>query len=410
MKFVIVFLIIYSPFVHSQKEPQLGWSNSEIFFITTGLDQSEEIHYHAEPLGSRWDADNTSPPSNFDLTSDYGEGWYPDITEPGIGNVSTASTTQYYANTWGFDFINANPIINDYTLAYGVYKISISESERNANFYLDYRDTRFRTYDITQGSGIDVWFIYDGANDKFGYRRYDCPVTVDPEDFIEITNAEYLPIWEIKEQSSSLSPATSDFEDYWENCLILFPSVSNNPRLVWGPYPESVPLSGYQIYRKVGSGLNFIMIHFNNENQFVYIDTDYSITEPIGVQLQYYIRAAWEEEGVSDPTNTVTTAGISILKDHIGRKVNSGEYYLSTNYPNPFNPTTKINYSIQTEGLVSLKVFDILGNEVAFVVNKYQSEGVYEVNFSAAELPSGIYFYRLQAGDFVETKKMILMK
>ncbi len=95
-------------------------------------------------------------------------------------------------------------------------------------------------------------------------------------------------------------------------------------------------------------------------------------------------------------------------------------YELSQNYPNPFNPSTKINYDIPAstlnpfskgEGtLVQMKVYDVLGNEVATLVNEQKPAGVYEVEFNASQLSSGIYFYKLQAGSFVETKKMILLR
>jgi hypothetical protein len=83
---------------------------------------------------------------------------------------------------------------------------------------------------------------------------------------------------------------------------------------------------------------------------------------------------------------------------------------LYNNYPNPFNPSTRIQYAVSSRQFVSLKVYDVLGNEVATLVNEEKPIGSYEVEFDAIELPSGIYFYRLQAGDFVETKKMVLMK
>jgi hypothetical protein len=94
------------------------------------------------------------------------------------------------------------------------------------------------------------------------------------------------------------------------------------------------------------------------------------------------------------------------------------EFSLEQNYPNPFNPTTLIKYSIPSviasetkqSQFVSLKVYDIIGNEVANLVNEEQFAGSYEVEFSSKELTSGIYFYKLQVGSFVETKKMILMK
>jgi hypothetical protein len=93
-------------------------------------------------------------------------------------------------------------------------------------------------------------------------------------------------------------------------------------------------------------------------------------------------------------------------------------YSLSQNYPNPFNPTTTIKYSIPVKVKserskvknVTLVVYDILGREVATLVNEKQKPGNYEVIFDASNYPSGVYFYRLQAGDYSNVKKLILLK
>jgi hypothetical protein len=85
-------------------------------------------------------------------------------------------------------------------------------------------------------------------------------------------------------------------------------------------------------------------------------------------------------------------------------------YYLSQNYPNPFNPSTTISYSITKRGLASIKVFDILGKEVAILINDIKDAGTYSVSFNASKLPSGIYFYTLTSEDFIATKKLILLK
>ncbi|MBK7497788.1 MAG: T9SS type A sorting domain-containing protein [Ignavibacteriales bacterium] len=98
---------------------------------------------------------------------------------------------------------------------------------------------------------------------------------------------------------------------------------------------------------------------------------------------------------------------VSVKED--GQQV-VNEFALSQNYPNPFNPTTQIKFSIKESGLVSLKIFDILGTEVATLVNNEYPVGNYTVDFNAVGLASGIYFYKIQSGNFVETKKMILMK
>ncbi len=86
------------------------------------------------------------------------------------------------------------------------------------------------------------------------------------------------------------------------------------------------------------------------------------------------------------------------------------KYSLKQNYPNPFNPSTCIRYSINKPGLVSLKVFNVLGQIVYTLINRHQGSGTYTVNFNASGMASGIYFYRLQSGSFVSVKKMILMK
>ena len=109
----------------------------------------------------------------------------------------------------------------------------------------------------------------------------------------------------------------------------------------------------------------------------------------------------------------------SSISAAIEENVNPTKFSLVQNYPNPFNPITTISYNIASEGFVTLKIFDVLGNEVATLVNEAQHEGKYEVIFSSERshnptgkdlLSSGIYFYQLHIGDFVETRKMVLTK
>lgn len=101
-----------------------------------------------------------------------------------------------------------------------------------------------------------------------------------------------------------------------------------------------------------------------------------------------------------------------------GNELSPTKFILEQNYPNPFNPSTSINYSIPFSSFISLRVYNVLGKEIATLVNEEKPAGSYEVNFSAEDLTSGIYFYKLQAGDpesssgqgFVEIKKMVLIK
>jgi hypothetical protein len=85
-------------------------------------------------------------------------------------------------------------------------------------------------------------------------------------------------------------------------------------------------------------------------------------------------------------------------------------YVLGQNYPNPFNPTTKISWQSPVGSHQTLKVYDLLGNEVETLIDEYKEPGRYEVEFNANNIASGVYFYKLQAGEFTEVKKMILMR
>ncbi len=105
-------------------------------------------------------------------------------------------------------------------------------------------------------------------------------------------------------------------------------------------------------------------------------------------------------------TIIATENPVSVIED-LAQPV---EYELLQNYPNPFNPATTIKYSIPVRGFVTLRVFNTIGEEVRTLVNEFKEAGVYEVNFEAGDLSSGIYYYKLNSGNFNTIKKMILLK
>jgi hypothetical protein len=120
--------------------------------------------------------------------------------------------------------------------------------------------------------------------------------------------------------------------------------------------------------------------------------------------------------GTLQGTNTIIESGF--LADTLFRMVTSvaerggvpKEYALLQNYPNPFNPSTTITYELPKSSVVRLSVFDMLGREVAVLVDRTKETGYHEVQFEGRGLSSGVYFYRLQAGDFVATKRLLLLK
>ncbi|MBK7228417.1 MAG: T9SS type A sorting domain-containing protein [Ignavibacteriales bacterium] len=107
---------------------------------------------------------------------------------------------------------------------------------------------------------------------------------------------------------------------------------------------------------------------------------------------------------------SIPISGEGHPSDIVDEDVLPSKFILEQNYPNPFNPSTCIQYAISSRQFVTLKVYDVLGNEVATLVNEYCNAGNYEVDFDAGKIASGVYYYQLKTGDFVETKKMILLR
>jgi len=157
----------------------------------------------------------------------------------------------------------------------------------------------------------------------------------------------------------------------------------------------------------------------SDNNQFVFLHTEI----PMAQNSAHQIVPVWENlnnepvkilidlgnDGIIDDTLSLINQLTGIGEDQ-GSLLSPKSYNLAQNYPNPFNPVTTIKYSIPKTSNVLIKVFDVLGNEITILINEEKPVGTYELNWNAANLPSGVYFYRLQAGSFVETKKMILLK
>ncbi|MFO7445280.1 MAG: T9SS type A sorting domain-containing protein, partial [Ignavibacteriaceae bacterium] len=123
--------------------------------------------------------------------------------------------------------------------------------------------------------------------------------------------------------------------------------------------------------------------------------------------------AQWEAQKEDEYSRIYTWLETGIDPDAVSVRPAAGvpqEYTLGQNYPNPFNPSTEIKYSVPVQGHVSLKVFNSLGQEAATIFEGIQPAGNYVATFNAAGLSSGVYFYRLEAGDFQMTKKLMLMK
>jgi hypothetical protein len=157
---------------------------------------------------------------------------------------------------------------------------------------------------------------------------------------------------------------------------------------------------GYVIERKQGEASSFSVLDSLGKNVGQYVDT----TIEAG-QIYIYRVQAYKSSVGSEYSNEVSLNLTGVKKEVLPR-----EYSLSQNYPNPFNPTTTIGYQLPISGYLTLKVYNLLGQEVATIFEGVQSAGNYSVTFDANGLTGGIYFYQLKAGSFVENKKFILLK
>jgi len=160
-------------------------------------------------------------------------------------------------------------------------------------------------------------------------------------------------------------------------------------------------------------------LHFNiNTNEFKVVsrikDEDFSVleNEAIGIQVSYMtgkdFKAGAFETGVAMIAERYSK---ELKQETANTEINSDEsYFEAKNYPNPFNPETKIGYTLKSATSVKITVYDKLGREVVVLVDESQSEGSHEVSFSASNLPSGVYFYRIKTNEAVEVRKMVLAK
>lgn len=184
---------------------------------------------------------------------------------------------------------------------------------------------------------------------------------------------------------------------------------STHPKLTWTLNTE-YDGEAYYIERRITGQQNFSFLTTVNWTTSQYIDNTINYAGGGPSLAEYKIRAHDINGHYSNYTSIESVHYGDAWK--IGTRENNtiSEYKLEQNYPNPFNPTTTISYSIPKNGLITLRVFDILGTEVAELINEFKEAGNFSVTFNAAELPSGIYFCTLTSGNFMDTKKLILLK
>jgi len=273
--------------------------------------------------------------------------------------------------------------------------------------------------DYSNGVSVDIWLIKtDAYGDTLWTKIFGGAMRNECNSVQQTTDGGYI-------LTGNTDKFPSSFRDVWvikTNTLgdTLWTKTFGGDYSDWGEEVQQTTDGGYIICgatESYGAGnYDVWLIKINAFGNVVWTKTiggnsaDYGGAVNLTTDGGYVIcgRTASFGAGHVDVWLIKTAPDLSNLE--LTTDVVISDFYLHQNYPNPFNPTTTIKYLIPELSFVALKVYDVLGNEIEILVNEEKLIGSYEVEFNAAVLPSGIYFYRLQAGSFVETKKMVLMK
>jgi Secretion system C-terminal sorting domain len=381
--------------VISGSDVHVVWSYREVF--------SEEIYYkRSTDSGMNWE------PSIRLTTYDSTNSIFPSIAVSGsdVHVVWHGANIQYMNSTdsgesWG----QVIQLTNSPLAAVGA-SVAVSGSNvhvvwmdnRDGNWEIYYKrsidgganwGTDLRLTNSTFYSGYSSIAVFNAVvhvvwveNDVFYKRSTDGGVSWEAD--IRLTDGYTT--------SSAPSIAVSDSVVHvgwtdWRDGAEIYYKRSTDSGVSWEPDTRLTNNTGNSLYPSVAVSGSVVHIAFTDERD--------------GNKEIYY---------KGNPTGNLT--GIKNNNSEIPE-----EFQLHQNYPNPFNPSTSIQYTIASRQFVQLKVYDVLGNEVATLVNEEKSPGTYEVEFKSSchsreggNLTSGIYFYQLKAGDYLETKKMILMK
>jgi len=259
-------------------------------------------------------------------------------------------------------------------------------------------------FQVVEGNTITVTAQYQEINGiRYLFNRWDDNSTYYQKTFT-INNHEQHTAYFIGK------PSTSSRNLNFNSSVVGQPIV-----LSWSEHPNQ-NVTQYRIWRKIKNGPAGQIIGTVNRGTTSFIDYEYLYVGNGGdTQLQYDVQPYYSVESTySDPDWLLIGADEALLQKSLQDEGNEKKdiplCYKIDNYPNPFNPSTNISYQIPSAGFVTIKVYDILGKEIADLVNENKQAGYYNVSFNAGNLPSGIYIYTIQTNGFVQSKKMLFLQ
>jgi hypothetical protein len=386
-------------------DPDLTFSTNEIHYLYKDF-SSDSRSRDKLKASTNWESPQSIP---FDGTSIQ-------YHKPSIANNELNAAFRVYYSSWQTSGAFISNSDRPFDQGYWNENVWLRESEIGYDTEVESTvDSKihFIYYDKTDSKWEHRYVANSGLSDQIGEITL---VAYPSSTLIPNSNDLYLlslgsvsvPTY-IKLQRYNVAPAAP-------KNLSVSQSENNHPFLTWSANTEP-DMKEYKVWKKGGDEGGDWHLKYTTTNTF-YEDPDETVvTGPKQTNegtAYYYVKAVDQSDNISAQSNEVNIrVGIdpptkSVSGD--GKEDLSYEYLLMQNYPNPFNPTTTINYSIKSAGEVTLKIYDMIGAEVASLVNESQEAGSYSVEFNAADLPSGMYVYRLSTNNFVGTKKLLLLK
>jgi hypothetical protein len=307
-----------------------------------------------------------------DVLSDFSINNYDLILSP---NILVSDIGKYSTIIWHKNDYNSSSILSSFTETLQRY-LNAGGSLLFAGYLPSNQFEGIGNYPRTFGKGdfLHDFLKIENVTLTFG-SRFMAAIAI-AEDYFDV----YV----------DTTKTTTQTNYHLRNIESLDASANGTNIYLYDTYFDSASSGGRMLNRPVG------VEYLGNDYKAVTLSfPPYYMEKEKTKQLLYYI--------LNDKFNEVTSID---EQDELVVK----EYQLFQNYPNPFNPSTSIQYAIRSRQLVTLKVYDVLGNELVTLVNEEKPAGSYEVRFDARDLASGIYFYRLNAGSFRDTKKMLLLR
>lgn len=408
MKFLITLFIsfLFSSIMYSQGQEGEAFPDNELNIQVQNA-PNRTITFEFIPVGANWANSSGcnflsyNDETTYISTIDVGEEGYVDCRFNGYEYryYNEGNYTDIFS--CADDGAGLKPMRN------GFYRINIKDNgQLITHVYFDWRDTGFPvSNNCSSCTGNDMTIRYDGDDEQILFWN-DGGINHDnliPDEYL--TSGQIITWAEFKCGLQS----TTNLENFWANALVIL-TDQNNPRIVWGPHP-TFQATSYKVYRAVSATplahpeLYANVIATVSNNTFEYKDIDIAS----GPDYIYYFVKGYNGS-YSNRTNIEQVNG-GFYKENLsgdGRQIFT--FDLEQNYPNPFNPSTTISFSVEENSFIKLKVYDVLGNEIAELVNEAKEPGSYSVLFGASNLSSGIYFYILQANNKSITRKLLFTK